>query len=126
MPTPEQLISQKLEKLELTLPNFHRLTLFQLEQQTNIQEHVWSQYLQREDVRQRIHNKVNEDIEIAHRISLNALAIQAGNGNVQAIKELNQLSGILNQNKNRQIVTHYIPRPKQQQEGGKPHDMPQL
>jgi hypothetical protein len=111
MPTPNQLIEQKLQNLEKTIPNFHRLTLRQLEQQTNIPEETWSNYLSREDVRQRIIAKTNEDIEISHRIAMHSLAIQAQSGNIQAIKELNTLSGILNQQNNKQIVTHFIPRP---------------
>lgn len=113
--TPEQLITNKLQKLEEQIPNFHTLTLSQLEQQTNIPQINWSNYLQREDVRQRIHAKVNEDIEIAHRASLSALSKEAQRGNVQAIKELNNLSGILNQNNNKQIVTHFIPRPQKEE-----------
>lgn len=114
MKTPSQLIDQKLLQVEHQTSNFHKLTPFQLEQTTGIPEATWSQYLQREDVRQRITNKLNEEIEIAHRQALTALAKQASQGNVQAIKELNQISGILNQNNAKQIVTHYIPRPKQQ------------
>ena len=112
----QNLIHSKLQKLEKQIPNFHRLSLLQLEQQTNIPESEWSAYLQREDVRQRIHTKTTEDIEIAHRIALQALTREAQKGNIQAIKELNQLSGILNQNNNKQFITHHIPRPKQQQQ----------
>jgi len=114
MPTPTQLIQQKLQLLEKTVPNFHRMSLHELYKQTGISEDIWSDYLQQEDVRQRIHTKTVEDIEISHRVALHALAIQAQSGNVNAIKELNQLSGILNQNKNKQIVTHYIPRPERE------------
>lgn len=109
--TPEQLLNAKLQKLENETLGFHRMTLTELSSRTGVPESVWSTYLQREDVRQRIHSKMNEDIEIAHRASLSALAKEAQRGNVQAIKELNNLSGILNQNNNKQIVTHYIPRP---------------
>lgn len=114
--TPEQLVLAKLQKLENDLSGFHRMTLAELSNKTGIPENTWSTYLQREDVRQRIHSKMNEEIEIAHRTSLTALSREAQRGNVQAIKELNQLSGILNQNKNRQIVTHYIPRPTTKEE----------
>lgn len=113
MTTPNQLVEQKLQHLEKTTPNFHRMSLRQLEQQTGIPEAMWSTYLAREEVRQRIHAKTTEDIEIAHRVAMNALALQAQNGNIQAIKELNVLSGILNQNNQKQIVTHFIPRPTQ-------------
>jgi hypothetical protein len=121
MTTPSQLILAKLQKLEKETPYFHRMSPNQLQSQTGIPEDVWSEYFQREDVRQRITNKMSEDIEIAHRQAMGALAKQASQGNVQAIKELNQVSGILNQNNNKQIVTHYIPRPK----GGEGENKPQ-
>lgn len=118
MTTPNELIRKKLEKLEREIPNFYTSTPLQLYHQTDIPEEVWSEYLQREEVRQRIRAKTVEDIEIAHRQALNALAKEASRGNVQAIKELNNLSGILNQNNNKQIVTHYIPRPEPQPKEG--------
>ncbi len=107
----QHLINQKLQKLELEIRDFHHLTLQQLEQRTNIPQIIWSNHLNKEDTRQRITQRLNEDIEIAHRASLHALTKEAQKGNIQAIKELNQLSGILNQNNTKQIVTHYIPRP---------------
>lgn len=118
MTTPRQLVLSKLQKLEKETPYFHKLSPLQLFQATNIPEDVWSEYLQREDVRQRINAKTSEDIEIAHRQAMFALAKQAASGNVQAIKELNALSGILNQNNAKQIITHYIPRPTQAQKEG--------
>jgi len=107
----QHLINQKLQKLELEIRDFHHLTLQQLEQRTNIPQQVWSNHLNKEDTRQRITQRLNEDIEIAHRASLHALTKEAQKGNIQAIKELNQLSGILNQQNIKQVVTHYIPRP---------------
>lgn len=111
---PQLLVQQKLQKLEASMPFFHRLSPEQLEEHTQIPSVQWSSYLQQEEVRQRIHAKVSEDIEIAHRQALTALTREAQRGNVQAIRELNQLSGILNQNNIRQFITHYIPRPTDQ------------
>lgn len=113
---PQQLIQQKLQKLEASMPNFHRLSPDQLEDQTQIPANQWSSYLQQEEVRQRIHAKTLEDIEIAHRQAIVSLAKEAQRGNVQAIKELNQLSGILNQTNNKQFITHFVPRPEPKQE----------
>lgn len=113
----QHLINQKLQKLELEMPDFHHLTLQQLEQRTSIPQQIWSNHLNKEDTRQRITQRLNEDIEIAHRASLHALTKEAQRGNIQAIKELNQLSGILNQNNNKQIITHHIPRPTRQTQG---------
>jgi len=111
----QNMIQAKLEQLEKQTPEFYKMTPYDLQVATGVPEHYWSEYLQQEQVRQRITAKMNEEIEISHRKAINALAIQAQNGNVQAIKELNQLSGIMNQNNNKQIVTHYIPRPRQTQ-----------
>ena len=68
--------------------------------------------METEPVRQLIHRRATEDIEVAQRKAMGALAKAAQHGNVSAIKELNQLSGILNQNNNKQFITHYIPRPQ--------------
>lgn len=110
----KHIIQQKLSQIEKETSNFHRLSPTQLFEKTNIPEQYWSDYLQQEDVRQRIANRLNDEIEIAHRQALIALAKQAAQGNVQAIKELNQISGILNQNNNKQYITHYIPRPQEE------------
>lgn len=110
--TPSELIQAKLFQIEKATNNFFRLSPDELESITDIPAQTWSEYLQKEEVRQRIAARLNEEIEISHRQALTALAKEAQRGNVQAIKELNNLSGILNQQNNKQIVTHYIPRPK--------------
>lgn len=110
---PQQLANLKLTKIAKELRHFHRLTPDELEEATGISSNQWSDFINTsEEIRQFINNKTNEDIEFAQRKALNALSKEAGRGNVQAIKELNQISGILNQNNNKQIVTHYIPRPE--------------
>lgn len=108
----ENLIESKLLKIANDLPNFHSLTPQELEQITKIDAKEWHNLITtNEQVRQLIHRKTNEDIEIAHRKALSALSKEAQRGNVQAIRELNQLSGILNQQNSKQFITHYIPRP---------------
>lgn len=111
MPTPNELIQQKLFQIEQNTSNFHILTPTQLEKLTNIPEQTWNNYLNQEATRQRITQRMNEDFEIAHRQALAALAKEAAKGNVQAIKEFNALSGVLNQNNNKQFITHHVPRP---------------
>jgi hypothetical protein len=113
----EKIIISKLLKISKEIPDFHTLSPSELTKATNIAQDIWYEFLNNnEEIRQYIHRRTNEDIEIAHRKAMQALGDQASNGNVQAIKELNNLSGILNQNNNKQIVTHYIPRPKQTEE----------
>ena len=114
---PEQLANLKLEKIASQIQNIHRLSPDDLEAQTGISQDIWIEYLNKESIRQLIHKRTAEDIEFAQRKALQSLAKEASRGNVQAIKEINQLSGILNQNNNKQFITHYIPRPTPQKTG---------
>ena len=110
----KDLVNAKLLKIATTLPNFHQLSPQELQDLTSIPLDMWYEFINtNEEVRQFIQRRTNEDIEFAHRKALSALAEEASRGNVQAIKELNNLSGILNQSNNKQIITHYIPRPEQ-------------
>lgn len=109
---PEQLANLKLEKIASQIQNIHRATPEELEAQTGISQTVWLEYLNKESTRQLINKRTAEDIEFAQRKALQALTKEAQRGNVQAIKEINQISGILNQNNNKQFITHYIPRPQ--------------
>ena len=115
MLTPQQMAEQKLTRIANDIPNIHRLTPEELEAQTGISQTVWLDYLNKESTRQLINKRTVEDIEFAQRKALQALTKEAQRGNVQAIKEINQLSGILNQNNNKQFITHYIPRPANNQ-----------
>lgn len=111
----QDIVASKMLKIANELPNFHSLTPTELEQLTKIDAKEWHQFISNnEQVRQLIHRRTNEDIEIAQRKALQALGKEAGRGNVQAIKELNQISGILNQQNNKQFITHFIPRPQTQ------------
>jgi hypothetical protein len=113
----KDIATQKLLKIANELPDFHTLTPQDLQHKTSIPSDIWYEFINtNEDIRQFIHRRTNEDIEFAHRRALAALSKEASRGNVQAIKELNQISGILNQNNNKQYVTHYIPRPQDQEE----------
>jgi hypothetical protein len=111
----DKLVESKLLKIANELPNFHSLTPTELEQLTSIDAKEWHHLItNNENIRQLIHRRTNEDIEIAQRKALQSLAKQAQLGNVQAIKELNQVSGILNQANNKQFITHFIPRPQEE------------
>lgn len=108
----QEMANKKLTNLALTILDFHTKSPSELEKETNIPAQTWYDFINNsEEIRQFIHRRTNEDIEFAHRRALSALAKEAQRGNVQAIKELNNLSGILNQQNNKQIVTHFIPRP---------------
>lgn len=109
------LAMQKLNQITKEIHNFHTLTPEELEAKTGMPASAWLSYLNLDSTRQEIHKRTAEDIEIAQRKALTALSREAQRGNVQAIKEINQISGILNQNNNKQFITHYIPRPQQEQ-----------
>jgi hypothetical protein len=119
----QNLLNAKLTRTITDIPNFYHLTPQELEQKTNIAEEHWRMFLDQEQTRQLIHRRITEDTEIAQRKAMQSLAKEAQRGNVQAIKELNQLSGILNQNNNKQFITHYIPRPATKEVN---HDMPKM
>ena len=114
---PNDMITSKLLKIAKETPDFHIMSPQELSTTTKIAEDIWYDFINNnEEIRQYIQRRTQEDIEISHRKALAALGNAASLGNVQAIRELNQLSGILNQNNNRQIVTHYIPRPEKTKE----------
>jgi len=110
----QNILRSKLLRSLNDIPNFYQLTPQELEEKSNhtINQQTWRDFLDEESTRQLIQRRLTEDTEIAHRKAMQALAKEAQRGNVQAIKELNQLSGILNQNNNKQFITHYIPRPE--------------
>jgi hypothetical protein len=56
---------------------------------------------------------MNHQTQVAQRKTLQALQEAAENGNVQAAKEINELSGIMQAgDNNRVVVLHQIARPK--------------
>lgn len=107
----QNMLRAKMTRIITDIPNFYQLTPQELQNQSNISQEHWRDFLDHESTRQLIHRRLTEDTEIAQRKAMQALSKEAQRGNVQAIKELNQLSGILNQNNNKQFITHYVPRP---------------
>lgn len=112
----QEMLKAKMTRLITEIPNFYQLTPQELHEKTNIPQESWRDFLDQESTRQLIHRRITEDTEIAQRKAMQALSKEAQRGNVQAIKELNQLSGIMNQNNNKQFITHYIPRPQQKEQ----------
>lgn len=119
----QDLLRSKLMRLITEIPNFYQMTPQELQDKTNVSQEHWRDFLDEESTRQLIHRRLTEDTEVAHRKALQALSKEAQRGNVQAIKELNALSGILNQNNNKQFITHYIPRPTTEPEN-EPQNQP--
>jgi hypothetical protein len=73
----------------------------------------WQEFLNIEQVRQYVNAQMANAAQVASRKTFMGLLNQGMNGNVQAIKEINELSGVMNSgDKNKVIVLHQIQRPK--------------
>jgi hypothetical protein len=73
---------------------------------------VWRQFLRLDAVKNYIKQEVAEHTEIAFRKGLQASSNKAQDGDMQAIKEVNDLKGVYEkQDQTRTVVLHYIPRP---------------
>lgn len=75
-------------------------------------QNQWQELLALEPTKHYITQRITQITQVAQRKALQALQEQAKNGNVQAIKEINELSGIMQKrDNNRIIVLHKIERP---------------
>lgn len=75
---------------------------------------VWQEFLNLEPTRQYIKGQIANTASIASRKAIKALENEALNGDVQAAKQINEISGILNRDSNnRTVVLHQIHRPTQ-------------
>lgn len=73
----------------------------------------WQTLLQMEPVKIFIKSEMTQQVQIAQRKSIQAIAKEAALGNVQAAKQVQELSGILSQADNNKIVIlHQVNRPK--------------
>lgn len=73
----------------------------------------WQEFLNLEAVRQYIKGQMSQIAEVASRKTFLSLKREGESGNVQAVKQINELSGILNSgDKNKVVVLHRIERPK--------------
>lgn len=71
----------------------------------------WEKFLALTPVTLYIKNKMASIAQIASRKGFLSLQTQAQEGNVQAIKQINELAGILNkEDDNKVIIMHHIPR----------------
>lgn len=76
--------------------------------------YTWASFLALEPVQQFIRAQIAQNLQIMQRKTLLALQREAQAGNVQAMKEIKELSGIMDrQDNNKVIVLHYVPRPKE-------------
>lgn len=76
----------------------------------------WEQLLRLQETQNFIKAQMQFFSQIAQRKTFHSLMEMALAGNAQAAKQVQELSGILNQqDQNRTVVLHHIPRPKIQE-----------
>lgn len=97
-------------------PSYLFLAPEELTQETRIgNKQMWFNFLNLDQVRNYIKSEMAYQAQVAQRRAFLALAKSAEEGNVQAAKEINELSGILSSADNNKIVVlHQIARPEQQ------------
>lgn len=91
--------------------NIFRTTDELAEQHPEFSRDVWDEFLQFEPVKQFISVRTKRFIEQSARKAQRKLAEEAESGNVQAVKQLQELAGLLDAKENNKIiVTHFVPR----------------
>lgn len=73
----------------------------------------WQNFLNMEPVKIFIKSTLNQNLQVAQRKSIQSLVKEAELGNVQAAKQVNEISGLLSKaDDNKVIVLHQVSRPK--------------
>lgn len=70
----------------------------------------WQDFLNNDTVKAYIKGQMASMATVSQRKAFESLSRNAANGDVQAAKQINELSGILNQDSNKVIVLHQIKR----------------
>jgi hypothetical protein len=114
---PEQTI---LMKLASTFQNNTKLLFMEPEElveETGIgTKDQWNEILRFQETQNFIKGQMAFISQIAQRKTFSSLVQSALGGNAQAAKQVQELSGVLNQvDSNKVIVLHYVPRPKEQE-----------
>ena len=79
----------------------------------------WQRFLTLAPVMMYIKGQMAQIAQVASRKGFLSLQKEANEGNVQAIKQINELAGILNKaDDNKVIVLHHIPRSKVEENNG--------
>lgn len=77
----------------------------------------WQEFLNLQPVKSYIQGQMGFIGQIAQRKTFHSLVTMALSGNQQAAKQVQELSGIMNQqDSNRTIILHHVPRPNTNQE----------
>lgn len=112
MPLPRQRITQKLAKAFEQSYECLFMNPNELHEATDIgsKEH-WADFLKLTEVEMYIKGQMAALAQISQRKTFQSLVQMALSGNPQAAKQVQELSGIMNQqDTNRTIVLHHIPR----------------
>ena len=95
----------------------HTITLSPTELSTTLQlgnKKMWQDFLNLESTKQYIKAQMAFNAQVAQRKAFQSLEREATEGNVNAAKQINELSGILNNiDSNKIIVLHHIDRKEQ-------------
>ena len=117
LPAPKQQIMLKLaHTFEKSTSNlfYNHEELSQL-LQTGTKEQ-WYEFLNLQEVQNYIKTQMAFIAQISQRKTFHSLVQMALDGNQQAAKQVQELSGILNsQDNNKVVVLHFVPRPKQEE-----------
>jgi DNA repair protein RadC len=116
LPLPQKTILMRLANKFQSQTNFLFMNEEELEEATGIGSvDQWKELLRLQETKNFIKGQMAALAEIAQRKTFAALVQQALQGNHQAAKQVQELSGILNQqDTNRIVVLHQIPRPEKQ------------
>lgn len=118
LPLPQKTIIMRLAQKFQSQTNFLFMNAEELEEATSIgSKDQWQELLRLQETKNYIKGQMAAVSEIAQRKTFQALVQQALQGNAQAAKQVQELSGIMNQqDTNRVIVLHQIPRPPKQEQ----------
>jgi chromosome condensin MukBEF MukE localization factor len=112
---PEQTILMKLAARYQENTNFLFLDPEELQTESGIgTKEQWTELLRLQETQNFLKGQMQFLAQIAQRKTFQSLVQSALGGNAQAAKQVQELSGIMNQqDQNRTVVLHYVPRPKE-------------
>ena len=120
LPLPQKTILLRLAQRFQSQTNYLFMNPEELELNTGLgNKDQWADLLKMQECKNFIKGQMAALAEIAQRKTFQSLVKQALEGNHQAAKQVQELSGIMNQqDTNRTIVLHAIPRPPKEVQNG--------
>ena len=116
-PLPQKTILLTLANLLQTNTSLLFLDPEELHQETKKgSKEQWNELLRLQETQNFIKGQMQFLSQIAQRKTFQSLVQSALSGNAQAAKQVQELSGIMNQqDQNRTVILHHIPRPKEKE-----------